>query len=179
MKKIILLVLSALALTGCGSNKSKTLDWCFYEIRMYEGYEEALFTYQEVVPDDYKVESEYNVDCYVIHAYTDEKISEWFCFCEYGDWGHFCDCDIVWEYLVENDEDYYIEKAISKWLETQDWETEPYEIVNWTLTKCSYTPYGYGYYSLDIYYTTGEVKVKHFLFAYDYEEKSIIQIVEL
>lgn len=74
---------------------------------------------------------------------------------------------------------YDVEVAIKRWLLRQSFEVEPYQIINWTITECEFYDYGYTYYSLDIYYTTGEVKVKHLFFAYDTKLEEIVQIVEV
>ena len=60
--------------------KSKTaLNWCLWEISMHEGFEDFSYIYEKVDNAD---ESKYDIYCYYIITFDDEKKTEWFCYIE-------------------------------------------------------------------------------------------------
>ena len=84
MKKLLLLL--SLLLCSCSTQErwKSPVQWCIWEIEQYEGYEEGFaYTYKNVYPLDYKIESKYSLDAFIITTYTDELRAEWFCFLEY------------------------------------------------------------------------------------------------
>lgn len=115
MKKMLSLVLLSIAticLCSCSNEEKRTpLGWCVWEIQTHEGYEECTYTYQEIEPKTYKLESKNALDCYIITTYTEELRSEWYCFVEYNKKNpmrylsakdiYSIDCDLVWEINYE------------------------------------------------------------------------------
>lgn len=106
MKKLLLPLL-LMSVSACYKEGDKTpLGWCVWEIQKREKYEDCTYTYQEVRPLDYKKESRYSLDAYIITTYTDEFRTEWYCFIEYKKTLkkylnesdiYDIDCDMVWE----------------------------------------------------------------------------------
>lgn len=115
MKKLLSLVLlsiAAICLCSCSNEEKRTpLGWCVWEIQKHEGYEDCMFTYQDLLPQNYKLESKNALDGYVITAYTEELRGEWCCFVEYNKKTsmrylaerdiYSIDCDLVWEINYE------------------------------------------------------------------------------
>lgn len=115
MKKLLSLVLLSIAtacLCSCSNEEKRTpLGWCVWEIQTHEGYEECTFTYQEIEPKSYKLESKNALDCYIITTYTEELRGEWLCYVEYNKKAiekyltakdvYSIDCDLVWEINYE------------------------------------------------------------------------------
>lgn len=114
MKYIKSILLSIpLLLCGCVKEGDRTpLDWCLWEIEKHQGYECCLYTYEEISPKNYKLESKNNVDGYFITTYTEDKRTEWCCFIEYtktmkrflNEYDVFLiDCDIIYEINIEGE----------------------------------------------------------------------------
>lgn len=111
MKKIFSLLIPLLFLISCSQSGDRTpLGWCIWEIQKHEGYENCYYTVQDVYPLDYKSESDFNANAYIITTYTEELRTEWFCFIEYAKTIKkylspkdvvSIDCDIVWEINYE------------------------------------------------------------------------------
>ena len=112
MKKLLLLPLLCLSLTSCiiKDGDKTPLGWCVWEIRRNDGYQDAVYTYQELNPyneiQEEKSNSKNKFDAYIITTYTYPSRTEWLCFIEYKDTIKkylnandiiYIDCDIVWE----------------------------------------------------------------------------------
>lgn len=115
MKKLLMLPLLCLSLTSCVKDGDKTpLGWCVWEIRKNDGYQDIVYTYQELNPyneiQEEKSNSNNKIDAYVITTYTYPLRTEWVCFIEYKDTIKkylnaddiiVIDCDIVWEVVYD------------------------------------------------------------------------------
>jgi len=114
MKKLLLL-LTSLCLTSCIKSGDKTpLGWCVWEIRKHEGYEQAVYTYQKLLPyDEIQEEKSYKnttVNAYIITTYSYHLKTEWLGIIEYSNTIKRylnekdivnIDCDILAEYNYE------------------------------------------------------------------------------
>ena len=99
MKKLLLPLL-LLTLCGCTKQGDKTpLGWCVWEIQKHEGYEECVYTYQELNPyetiQEERKNDNYKINAYIITTYIYQEKAEWLCFVEYK--------NIYKKYLNEKD----------------------------------------------------------------------------
>lgn len=111
MKKLFLIPLILFSICGCSEKEKRTpLSWCIWEIQRHENYEDCTYTYQDIYPIDYKEESNYYLNAYVITTYTNDFRTEWYCFIEYKNnllsafpyKNIICiDCDILFEIEID------------------------------------------------------------------------------
>jgi len=75
--------------------------------------------------------------------------------------------------------DLFAKDCFVEWLELQSLDTKPYYVISIEYAKTDGATFGYEYYTATVYYTTGEVKSKKYLFGFDPKERTIVQIVEI